>query len=286
VSGSPVQPNDYKRYRLTLDKIGGGKHTGFMYYCCWPCVCDTQDWIKVDTKTVTTAEGPRQYHFAVIGNACDHPEELSKRYIDTFQRYETSLNQQAAEVRCGPNGELIGATLSDHGYVIIAMFFDAPGDAGVASSVEGGQMQPGRMTTLSGVNFQHEGEFAGMCKERADGGYKSGMGEIFRKVAMISPVVTSNTLPLLPGSAPTCSPSDESCVETTIGAEENAGVEVVYIGSDPRYTGKHGRILRRIQNGARVMYEVEFDGSGDINTFEQEAWEKHTASAQQAAATA
>merc|ERR1719265_2298038 len=50
VSGSPVGPQDRTRYRLTLDKIGGGKHTGYMYYCCWPCVCDTQDFIRVDTR--------------------------------------------------------------------------------------------------------------------------------------------------------------------------------------------------------------------------------------------
>merc|ERR1719478_538562 len=53
VSGSPVSPQDRSRYRLTLDKVGGGKRTGYMYYCCWPCVCDTQDFIKVDTRSVT-----------------------------------------------------------------------------------------------------------------------------------------------------------------------------------------------------------------------------------------
>ena len=42
---------------------------GFMYYCCWPCVCDTNDFIRVDTRNVTTAEGTRQYHFAVTTSA-------------------------------------------------------------------------------------------------------------------------------------------------------------------------------------------------------------------------
>ena len=41
ISGSPVTPNDYNRYRLTLSKVDGGRRTGFMHYCCWPCVCDT-----------------------------------------------------------------------------------------------------------------------------------------------------------------------------------------------------------------------------------------------------
>ena len=65
VSGSPVQPSDYTRYRLTLPLVAGGNRSGYMYYCCWPCVCDTQDFIRIDTKNVTTAAGERQYHFAV-----------------------------------------------------------------------------------------------------------------------------------------------------------------------------------------------------------------------------
>ena len=65
VSGSPVGPSDATRYRMRLPHIdGSGKVTGFMYYCCWPCVCDTQDFIRVDTKTIRTIEGPRQYRVA------------------------------------------------------------------------------------------------------------------------------------------------------------------------------------------------------------------------------
>ena len=58
VSGSPTRPSDYTRYRLTLPRVdGGGLVSGFMYYCCWPCVCDTQDFIRVDTANVTLAGG-------------------------------------------------------------------------------------------------------------------------------------------------------------------------------------------------------------------------------------
>merc|ERR1712086_160572 len=123
-----VDPRDQTRYRLTLDQVGGGrKRSGFMYYCCWPCVCDTQDFIKVDTKTVETLDGPRQFHFAVLGNPCDNPQELKKPFVQPFDRRETTLEREAMEVRCGPNGELEGATLSDHGYTIINMFFDHEG---------------------------------------------------------------------------------------------------------------------------------------------------------------
>ncbi|CAK0847647.1 unnamed protein product [Prorocentrum cordatum] len=59
VSGSPTRPGDFNRYKLTLQRASGhGSVAGFMHYCCWPCVCDTQDFIKVDTKTVVTLRAP------------------------------------------------------------------------------------------------------------------------------------------------------------------------------------------------------------------------------------
>jgi hypothetical protein len=168
VSGSPTSPQDRTRYRLNLDKIGGGKRRGYMYYCCWPCVCDTQDFIKVDTKNVTTRDGEtRQYHFAVLGNPCDRPEELSRPFVQPFYgRGETTLKREAAEVRCSADGKLEGAYLSDNGYIIISMFFDED----------------------PSLNSMDETVFEQMCRQRADAGYNSGMGEIFRKVAAISPI--------------------------------------------------------------------------------------------------
>jgi len=168
VSGSPVSPQDRTRYRLTLDKVGGGKHTGFMYYCCWPCVCDTQDFIRVDIRNITTIGGEsRQYHFAVLGNPCDHPEDLKRPFIQPFHwGGETTLEREAPEVRCDKDGRLEGAYVSDHGYIIISMFFEED----------------------HGMRSMDESLFAGHCKQRADAGYNSGMGEIFRKVAAISPV--------------------------------------------------------------------------------------------------
>lgn len=170
VSGSPVQPQERTRYRLTLDKVGGGKRAGYMYYCCWPCVCDTQDFIRVDTKNVSSSDGTsRQYHFAVIGNPCDHPEELSKPFIQPFYgRSETTLKREAPEVRCDASGKLEGAHVSDHGYIILSMFHDED----------------------SSLNSLSETVFADHCSERAAAGYNSGMGEIFRKVAAISQVKT------------------------------------------------------------------------------------------------
>ena len=208
VSGSPITPSDYNRYQLELDSVAapGERVSGFMHYCCWPCVCDTQDFIKVDTKTVTLRGGEsRQFHFAVIGNPCDDPAALRRPFVQPFDGRSTTLARDAAEVRCNPDGSLEGATLSDHGYPIINMFFDAevvaeseenngsssPGSSMVVSRARAsgsGAPQPGRMTTQRGVSFQSEYEYEGMCKSRADAGYNSGMGEIFRRVAMISPI--------------------------------------------------------------------------------------------------
>ncbi|CAE8595975.1 unnamed protein product, partial [Polarella glacialis] len=81
-------------------------------------VCDTQDWIHVDTRNVTASDGTsRSYNFAVIGNPCKHPEELQKPFQDAFGRGTDTLARDAPELSCGDNGELQGAPISDYGYV-------------------------------------------------------------------------------------------------------------------------------------------------------------------------
>jgi hypothetical protein len=216
VSGSPVNPHDYNRYRLTLPLVSGGgkRRTGYMHYCCWPCVCDTQDFIRVDTKTVSTSDGERQYHFAVLGNPCQNPDDLDRPFLQPFDRRWTSIRQSAPEVRCGDNHTLIGATLSDHGYPIIAMFFDAEQleDEVADGAVSNGNAAPtpGRISVSpSGVKYQDETEWGPMCTDRANNGYNSGMGEIFRKVAAITeidiptaPAIESNLAP--PNTEGTC----------------------------------------------------------------------------------
>merc|ERR1712185_243092 len=126
------------------------------------------------TKNVTTADGIKQYHFAVIGNPCDHPEELTKPFIQPFGQRHTTIAQDAREVRC-KDGELLGATLSDHGYIIINMFFETgievEGDANLVPVHK--DQQPGRITDVAGVKFQDEHEYADMCSTRAANGYNS-----------------------------------------------------------------------------------------------------------------
>ena len=189
VSGSPVYPSDYKRYRLRLKHaVTGVDEVGFMYYCCWPCVCDTWDFIKVDTLTVNTADsGPKAYRFAVIGDPCRNEEQLDVPFVQPFDGRTTTLRRDAPEVRC-ENGQLIGATRTDHGFVAISMFFDAPTD----EEADRGVWQPGRITRSGGHVFQDDVEYSDMCTERASNGYNSGMGEIFRRVAAITPISTED----------------------------------------------------------------------------------------------
>ena len=131
VSGSPVRPSDYGRYQLRLASVVEGRpaEVGFMYYCCWPCVCDTKDMIKADTKTVILAGMTQQLTFAVIGDPCVRSEQLASPFTDPFSGSSTRLADQAPEVVCDANGRLSGATFSDHGGVIIGLLAAAPAGA-------------------------------------------------------------------------------------------------------------------------------------------------------------
>jgi len=171
VSGSPVAPTKQKRYKLTLDKVdGSGLVDGMMYFCCWPCICDTKDLIKVDTMRVATQEGEGVYNFAVIGNPCLHPEKLTEQHDDPFRNGQKfSLASSAPDLRC-QNGVLQKAILSDHGYVIIGLLQDIGSFTASDFITDDMSMSP-------------------RCAQRAQTGYASGMGTIFRLAAGISPVI-------------------------------------------------------------------------------------------------
>lgn len=210
VSGSPVRPSDYTRYRVTLPRVDTWRNlTGFMYYCCWPCICDTQDFIRVDTLTVKYKDGvSTKQNFAVIGNPCDDPTKLQEPFVQPFYGGRTTtLAETAQEVRCGKDGALEGATMSDNGYVIIGMFFDAI-DIDKKSEDNDGRQEyeqriaanptPGRISNAivfgNSVQFHDETEWHESCSDRARDGYNSGMGEIFRKVSAISPILPTFAL--------------------------------------------------------------------------------------------
>jgi hypothetical protein len=169
ISGSPLSYNRRElRVQMTLPAVYGGTETGMMYYCCSPCVCDTQDFLKVDTKTVNMTDGAKQAHFVVIGNPCKDP---------------TKIPRAAPDVNCDANQQLDKATLSDHGHIIIGMFFE-----------------PGiKHHSDSAIKKEDQAAFATMCQSRADAGHNSGMGMIFRVVAAITPITpTQGTKIALP----------------------------------------------------------------------------------------
>jgi len=142
---------------MTLPAVYGGTETGMMYYCCSPCVCDTQDFLMVDTMTIQMAGESKQAHFVVIGNPC---------------KDQAKIPFQAPDVKCESNEDLVKATLSDHGHIIIGMFFE-PGIKDHSDSA---------------VQKTDQSEFATMCQGRANAGHQSGMGMIFRQVAAITPI--------------------------------------------------------------------------------------------------
>ena len=79
-----------------------------------------------------------------------------------------------SQVTC--NGtRLDQAVMSDNGYVILGLFLDSE-----VGAKAGGE-------TLDAKN---EAQYAAQCEERKGRGYDSGMTDIFRKVAVISPLLT------------------------------------------------------------------------------------------------
>lgn len=194
VSGSPVRSTTVP-YRVTLDSSQGSPRTGFLHYCCWPCLCDTVDFLKLDTKTIETADGPRQYWFTVLGNPCGTSRGaafLEDEFVSPFDGSTYTLSRVAAEVRCSDDGELIGATLSDSGLPIIGMIHDSvqtiPELITPLTDPE-----PGRITVLEEFgSFNDYRDMQPLCQERAENGYASGMGEIFRQVAGVAPLLNSS----------------------------------------------------------------------------------------------
>jgi hypothetical protein len=158
VSGSPLSGQPQGWHYEALRRIDGSTTDGWIYHCCWPCVCDSQDWLRVDTKTIQTLNGSEQFDFLVIGNPCTNP---------------TAIPAQAPDVNCSSDGHLEQATLSDHNHIIVGMIHES----GPSMSL--------------GSNTSDASEVLGsgqMCEQRANSGNQSGMGTIFINVAKINPI--------------------------------------------------------------------------------------------------
>merc|ERR1711973_1081423 len=108
VSGSPVRPSNRNLWtNIQFKKASNPSQSEFgnVHVCCWPCVCDLQEFVKTDTLEVDTKYGRTSFHVLVIGDPCVHPERIPSR---------------APEVYC-QNGRLVGATRSTNDHIVIGM---------------------------------------------------------------------------------------------------------------------------------------------------------------------
>jgi len=154
VSGSPISyPSSYNLWKMNLPLAESEEMMeGGIYFCCSPCVCDTNDFIHIDTLTVHLSDGYYEFNFLVLGDPC------------AMEGGEDLIPSSAPDATCDGAG-LEMATYSDLGYVIIGLYQDLPA-----------------------TGFQDSAVHEASCQARADAGYTSGMGTIFRDVASINPV--------------------------------------------------------------------------------------------------
>jgi len=188
VSGSPLPDSPRTLYKVKLPTVAGDVLTGVTHHCCWPCICDTSDFIRVDTKTITTSDGSQKQNVLVIGDPCSHPDKLKQSYMDPFSGQSTLLSDSAPELSCvneGGQSKLKGATYSDNGYPILGLFFSDDADI---SNV----LAPPGIIQENDPTFG----YGSMCLKRRQESYNSGMGLIFHLVANISPIRNRPALPL------------------------------------------------------------------------------------------
>lgn len=193
VSGSPLPNSPDTMYKVSLPSVTGDLVTGVTRHCCWPCICDLSDFVRVDTLTVPTIDGPKVYKMLVLGDPCKHPEKLNQDFTDPFSGEQAPLLEAAPELACDNTGgkdTLRGATYSDHGYPVIGMFFTDPVEV---SSVTA--------PPLPVLDKDPTFGYGGMCVKRKNEGFNSGMGLIFQLVASISTIPNSPSLPLPQASA-------------------------------------------------------------------------------------
>lgn len=178
VSGStlPVAGATPFRSKLPLATDSSSHATGFTYHCCWPCICDTTDLLKVDYKTFADKTGTNKTHaFVVIGNPCaSNPPTCM---TTSSASLEECMPEEAPAVVCNKEGELTKAMKSDGGHIIIGMYF-----------VEGSQITPVNYVDYETQAMQDGKTIKAACEKRREAGYNSGMGAIFQQVARINPI--------------------------------------------------------------------------------------------------
>jgi hypothetical protein len=191
ISGSPVSNGDSpgRIYKVTLLDVLGENITGVVRHCCWPCVCDLTEQVRVDTLTVQTADGPKEHHMLVMGDPCKAPEQLTASFTDPFGGGSRSLAQAAPELGCvGAPGAMTlkGAIYSDHGFPIIGYLFTDQSE--LDKWIPYDQMYTDWNPSNKITGDDRAWGWGQSCAQRAASGYNSGMGLIFRQTALITPM--------------------------------------------------------------------------------------------------
>ena len=71
VSGSPILPSPRSIWKnVAVKNATDPNHIirGTIHFCCWPCVCDLQASVGVDTLRIDTQDGENTFNVLVIGN--------------------------------------------------------------------------------------------------------------------------------------------------------------------------------------------------------------------------
>eukprot|EP00927_Polykrikos_kofoidii_P067344 TRINITY_DN62843_c0_g1_i1.p1 TRINITY_DN62843_c0_g1~~TRINITY_DN62843_c0_g1_i1.p1 ORF type:complete len:301 (+),score=60.21 TRINITY_DN62843_c0_g1_i1:72-974(+) len=179
VSGSPLgKASAQNTYKYSLAAAPGSTLSspvqGMTHHCCWPCSCDTNQRLRVDTKSVTTASGTSQYNFLVIGNPCvlsGTPPSPPVTCTGASNIADTGcIPFEAPGVQCTQQGQLVNATLSDNDHVIVGLF----------EAVDGAYIDYATEEDAEGKKLSSS------CAAREQVGFDSGMGAIFQQVAKLN----------------------------------------------------------------------------------------------------
>jgi uncharacterized protein (DUF2237 family) len=231
ISGSPLGRNPARSCYVSQHPLASDASKmvqGQEHHCCAPCYCDARDWTVVDTKTIALKDGKKKaFNFFVIGDPCE------KGGIPD------NLKRQAPELGC--NGQkLKGAMRSDHGKVIIGMFFPATSSAQCA-------MGP-----------QEEQKLDAMCQDRAQSGDKSGMGKIFIDLAKINPVVSPSNKKLV-------SAGQQGSEHSTSNGKQNGGGSPKNVKGGPlQLCSQKGMALTGFTRNGKCMEKNDDTGSHHI----------------------
>lgn len=152
VSGSPISGGS-PTFEIELPTTTGESVTGIIKHCCWPCACDIKDAaqnssleIHIENIKFVDKDAEVPVHFIVMDDPCLHTS--------------ITIPDGAPDVTCNSMGRLENS-IKFNGKVAIGLLH---------------KREDLENDTVS--DFPTEN-----CTNRADNGYRSGMGTMFRIVA-------------------------------------------------------------------------------------------------------